>query len=50
MIVIAMQNVNDPLHGELTRYLLEIKAGVFKGKKKMMTTRKNFLLKKTIRI
>ena len=31
MVVMAMQNVSESLRGELTRYMLEIQAGVFVG-------------------
>ncbi len=31
MVVITMENVSERLRGECTRYLLEVKAGVFVG-------------------
>lgn len=32
MLVIVMDNASEKLRGELTRWLLEVKAGVFVGK------------------
>lgn len=31
MVMITMENVPEPLRGECTRFLLEVKAGVFLG-------------------
>ncbi len=32
MVVIVMENASEKLRGELTRWLLEVKAGVFAGR------------------